>query len=284
MTDAGLTQSVAGAATSTDTGNTAPVVDNTQQQNSEPGTGINPAWKELMDVLPTQLHSLVTPHLTKWDQSAQQRVTEANQKYEPWNPLVENGYDPTMVQGLLQLIENDPQKLIDSLVEFHGLTPKEAAQVVGGQNPADVLDLDAIQPPQEFDIEQHPQFQQMKQQQEQMAQWVQQQAQKEIQDRANAEIDQELKALEAKHGAFDQKALFAFAQTIPNLTSLEQAYDAMNSYNQSILQNRPSNFAPPVLAPTGGAPAGQQVDVAKLKPQDRKHLVADILARAHQEG
>lgn len=262
-------------------------VDNAQQQ-SEQGSGINPAWNELFSVLPTSLQPLVTPHLQKWETNSQQAIQKATEQYQPWQPLAEK-YNPEMVQGLLQLIESDPQQLIDTLIEFHGLTPKEAQQVAQqtqGTNPADVLDIDSIgqAPDQQADIESHPKFLEMKQQVEQLTGYFQQQAQQQINAQANAEIDSELAALKAKHGEINEQALFAFAQTIPNLTSLEQAYDAMDAYNKSILQGSPSRNAPPVLPSFGGAPSGQQIDVKTLKPGERKSLVTQILERAHAEN
>lgn len=285
MTDAGLTSSVADAAAGSEVTPTEPT---TTPQGSEQSSGINPAWSPMLEALPTQLHHLVTPHLTQWDKNFQTEVQKAQQAYEPWKPLAESGISPEIAHGILNLMNTNPQALVENMINYYGLDLGQGQQNPEGtpNSPLDVLDLDQIQDPnaqQQFDITQHPQFQQLQLQVQQFQDYFAQQEQQKIQERANAEIDAEIAEIKKAHPDVDEKALIMFAANTPGIENMQQAYDSMVAYNQQVLQSRPTLGAPPVLAPGGGTPAAPTADVAHMDRKDTRNLVAQLLeARAAQ--
>lgn len=256
----------------------------TTPEGTEP-SGINPAWAPVLEVLPTQLHHLVTPQLQQWDKNFQTEVGKAQQQFEPWKELAESGIDPVMAHGILNLMNTNPQQLVDTMIQYYNLSQGQTPAAPGTPpNPLDQLDLDQIQAPDngQFDIESHPAFQALKLQNEQIMQGFNQRAQQEVIEKANAEIDNEIKAVQTAHPDVNVQDLIMFAANTPGIENMQQAYDNMVAYNQRVLQNRPTNGAPPVLAPTGGTPSPQATPVASMGRKDRVGLVAEILAQAAQ--
>lgn len=282
--DAGLTGNVADAAANA--GSEVTPTETTPQGTPEQQSGINPAWSPMLEALPTQLHHVVTPHLTQWDKNFQTEVQKAQQQFEPWKQLADSGIDPEMAYGILNLMNTNPQVLVENMIKYYGLDLGQGQAQPGTgtpPSPLDELNLDQIQDPnaQQVDLTQHPEFQKLQLQNQQLMQMFEQKAQEDIQARANAEIDAEIAAIKKDHPEVDEKALIMFAANTPGIQNMQQAYDSMVAYNQQVLQSRPTNLAPPVLAPGGGTPAAQSVDVAHMGRKDTRNLVAQLLeARA----
>src|SRR5678815_523547 len=89
----------------------APVGNDSAQGES---TGGNPAWQDILNVLPDSLHSTVKPALEKWDQGVQQRFQTVHSQYEPFKPFLDSGVDPQNINyalAILDKIENDPRSI-----------------------------------------------------------------------------------------------------------------------------------------------------------------------------
>src|SRR6478609_6160995 len=94
----------------------APVDTATQQQP----TGENPAWGELLGVLPSSLHQQVKPFLSKWDQGVQERLTKVQSQYDPYKDFV--GTDPEQIRAsmkLAELVASDPRGFYDNLGSYY---------------------------------------------------------------------------------------------------------------------------------------------------------------------
>lgn len=277
MSDIGLTGDVADAAAGGEV-SSEPVV---PAGSEDSGNGINPAWNPMLEQLPTSLHHLVTPHLKQWDQNFNTQVQQVQQAYEPWKQLQDAQIDPQIAYGIMQLMESNPQMLVEKMTEYYGLNAGQGQQQQS-TNPLDQLDLDGqIEPAQEFgDLTQHPEFVKLQLANQQLMQAFEQRAQEETMAKANQDIDNEINALKAKDPNLDVEALIMFAANTPNIQSMEDAFVKMNQYNQRLLESRATNFSPPVLAPTGGVGAAQVTDPAKLDNKGTKSLVVQILEAA----
>jgi hypothetical protein len=255
-----------------------------QQEISAPSdtgtsSGINPAWSELLEVVPSQLHSQVTPHLQKWDQNYQTQIQKVHSEYEPWNPILQSGVTPQDVDfalGLMNAVSTNPQEVLAALQEWingeEGSEYEEQGQYESNPQSPEYG--------QEFDISQHPKVQQMEQALQTVAQILLDQRSEEQQAAEDEALDQELTSLQEKfkdRGGFDEEYVLGIAMNDPNL-SLEQAVEKYFQVQDRILQNQ-RRPGPPILG-SGGASPSSGVDASQLGSKDTKALVAQMLAQA----
>lgn len=238
--------------------------------------GQNPAWNDVLGVIPEQFHSVITPHFQKWDQSAQERIEKANQtaaQYEPYKAFIEHGIDPEELQNGLRLmyeINNDPQKVWSALGEAYNLA-KDAGNNTA-EEPDDDDDSDPAQPNY-----QDPRFDQLQQGIELVSQIVLKEQQDKANAQADAELDRELKSLKEKHGDYDENYVLALMR---NGATGEEAVQAFTEMRNSLLQNNPRPFAPTVMGNSGGGSGvpSQAIDPKTLTSKGTRDLVAQMLA------
>lgn len=236
---------------------------------------INPAWEELLGVVPSQLHSQVTPHLSKWDQNFQSKINEVHSQYEPWKKYHEGGVSPDDVDyalGLLNALSENPNEVIKALNEW-----------VGTENPEQQGQLNQTQP-QQFDqngeddpILSHPKFKEMEQAVNTMAQIILSQRESEQQAAADEELENDLQTLKDEMGDFDEDLVLALASQGEDFTydDLKKAVETVQAKTKVVRQP-----GPPVLG--GGAAIPAEVP----KPSndaERRQLVANMLRQATQD-
>lgn len=235
---------------------------------------INPAWSDLLGVVPSQLHSQVTPHLTKWDQNFQSKINEVHSQYEPWKKYQDGGVSPDDVDyalGLLNALSENPTEVIKALQEW-----------VGAENPEQQGQFNQTQPqqitPGEDDpILSHPKFKEMEQAVNTMAQIILSQRESEQQAAADAELETDLESLREQYGEFDEELVLALASQGDNFdfAALENAVKTVQDKTKVVRQP-----GPPVLG------AGAAIPAEVPKPQndaERRQLVANMLRQATQD-
>jgi hypothetical protein len=250
------------------------------QQQQQPG---NPAWQEFLDVLPSQLHPVVTPVLQKWDKGVQSRFEQVQSQYAPYKQFLDNGVNPNDIEvalGIAQQINGDPRQFYNALTEYlqeNGLLDDQGQQ--DGYSPEFDLGDDTQYGEQQED----PRLQEFEQQQAAMANWILQQEQQRTEQQADQELDQELNQLQEKYGEFDMGYVLSLAVSGMPLE------DAVNKYQQLVQQIQqsptPGSMVPRVMSPGGGLPA-ENVDPTKMSSGDTKNLVAQMLAssKAQRQG
>lgn len=271
-----------------DVSGTAPEID--YNQGTGPDTSgstgnDNPAWKSFMDVLPTSLHETVKPVLRDWDknyQGVQQQYSEVQSKFSPYADIIE-GADPEQLQSAMmiaQMIESDPRSFYDSMGDYYKdeWGQGQQGQVDDGDEEFSISDPNHP----DFDITQHPKFQELMGNQQTMAEYLAGNIQQQQEAEAEADIDEEWNAAQEKHGnALDEQSVFSLA--LGNKISIEQAADYyMQNVNKIRSQPRANGTAPRVVSPQGGIPS-TQTDPANMSDKETRSLVAQILAQAQQE-
>ncbi len=229
------------------------------------------------------MHSQVVPHFQKWDKNYQDSIQKVHSQYEPWKPFIEQGYTPEDVNfgiSLIQALTNNPQELASALnewIEAEGSNGNEFEQQGQnestpqfGQNP-------------DFDITQHPAFQQQDQALRTMAEILLSQRQAEQEAAADAELENEFKSLREEfkeRGEFDEEYVLGVAMNDPNI-DLRGAVEKYFEIQDKMLaqQRRPG---PPVLGSGGAIPSGGIP--RNLEDKDRRALVAQMLAQAQQNS
>lgn len=251
-------------------------VEDTQGQEQQ-GTGINPAWNELLDSIPSQLHSIVTPHLQKWDQNYQAGIGKVHSQYESYKPFVDQGITADQINYGLQLLdafESRPQDIYAAMQQAFG--EQQAEEVDPTQN----FDEQG-QESTPIDISQHPAFQELTGMVNTMAQLLVQQSTQESEAQADSELEQEFAAAKQEIGDFDEKWVLVQMMANEDLT----VKDAAQQYQQFVKgllteNNRPG---PRVLSPGGSTP-NPGVTPNQLDDKGRRSLVAQMLAEAQQNA
>src|SRR5688572_27960889 len=214
--------------------------------------GINPAWQEVLGVIPEDRHEPVTPYFQKWDQSANERITKANESlkvWEPYQPLVDHGIPMDQIHESLQLhqtLMNNPMELYEALQKSYGLSGNEEEES-GEEETA------PNQVPKEF--------QQLQGVTKQMAEWIVQQEQEKKHEAENAALDRALEAAKEKYGEFDEA--YVLSQMAFKDMSADKAVEEYKKFEESLLQSKPRPFAPNVMGGTSsgsGYPSQQPIN------------------------
>lgn len=247
------------------------------------GGGKNPAWSKMLEKLPTEFHSIIEPDLREWDQNFSTKTQEVQSRYEPYSFLIDDHVDPENVKSALQitaLIEADPQKFHEQMGEFYKDQWGQGQEVSQGTPPAEPeFSLDGEENP-EFDITQHPKFQELSKNQEALAQYLAQEIEAKKQAEADREIEAEETRLKDKYGEYNQKFVYSYA--VQNEVTLEEAVKEYHDMVKEIKSApRASDSAPGVFAPSGGVPSSNP-NPGKLSDKETRQLVAEMAARANQ--
>jgi hypothetical protein len=252
-----------------------------QQATDSTVPSVNPAWSELLGVVPEQLHSQVTPHLSKWDQNFQSKINEVHSQYEPWKPIIDQGATPDDVNyalGLLNALSENPQEVIKALTEWAGAESSTEQQGQFNQTQQQV-------DPNDDPILSHPKFQEMQKNMEAMAQIILSQREQEQQAQADQELETDLSTLREKYkdrGDFDEEYVLTLAANSDkfDFNALEKAVEKFYEKRDGILSSkRPPG--PPVLGSGGAIPASAP-DIKNATDSERRQIIAGMLAQAQQ--
>lgn len=219
--------------------------------------------------------AIVEPYLQKWDSNVTKRFQDLHAKYQPYEQLgdVESLQQALYVQ---QLIDNDPQQVLNALAEALGVQVGPA-QGLGQQQQGNQAEV-----PEEFEglpVGFVQKFQQQQQALEAMAQMMlsnQQSAQEQAED---AELDNLISSLKQQHGEFDEEFVLA------KMMSGAKPEDAIQAYNGLVQQaiNQRGQQIPqiPILGGGGSIPQENNKGVTELSRNETKNLVANFLAAAN---
>lgn len=253
-------------------------IDNNQQQVQSQGNGINPAWNELLGVVPSQLHSQVMPHLQKWDQNFQTKVNEVHSQYDGWKPIIDGGVTPQdadFALGLMNAISTNPQEVLSALQEW---IENEGGEGDPNQQYDEQGQYNQSELPEGMpDISQHPAYLELQSAVQDMAQILLGQREEEQSQQEEAKLDEELNAAKEKYGEYDERYVLGLVLNDPEMT-VEKAVEEYQELTNKILgnQRRPG---PPILGSGGNSP-NTRVDPRQMSSKDTRSYVANILAQA----
>jgi hypothetical protein len=258
-----------------------PIDDGGQVQDNSPDAGDvpgpNPAWNDVLNVLPEQFHQVVTPHFQKWDQAAQSKIEAANSSlkdFEGFKPFVEHGINPQEVEQGLRLmweINNNPENVYKALAEAYKFGEQVAPVAkpnVDGDNDDDEDTPYGIDPEISSKLEQHDGLLQA------VAQIVLNDAQAKESAAADSALEKELSTLKEKHGDYDEEYV------LTKMLNGASGEDAVKSYQDLVQRLSPKPFAPNVLGSNGGGTGlpSQAIDPTQLSGKETRDLVAQMLA------
>lgn len=260
---------------------------------------------DFLQRVPPEHRPILEPYVKQWDAGVTRRFQELHGRLQPWEQL---GADPETVQQALQvfeLLDSNPQMLYEFLQQELGLSPQQAAQQVVQQQGYPASPSQGY--PQVPQPSQYPQQQTYGGQQNQLGQvqglppefqqkfetfertlqalaehtLMQHQAQQQAQE--DSQLDQYLNQLRQEFGDFDEdyvlvkmhQGMDGGAAVQEYLGLVQQAMNQAGRSGQSVQL--------PTLSGTGAAPQEPQT-VTKLKSNDVKSIVANLLEQVNSQG
>lgn len=245
------------------------------------GSNINPAWNDLLGVVPQMLHSQVTPHLEKWDRNYQESLNKVHSQYAPYKPFLEGGINPDQINYALQLvnaIDERPADVIQALQEYAGLTEEQAQQVQQGAS-GQQGQVEETEVPEWLN---HPEFKGMKQMVETMARLMVQQNYSQQEQMEDQMLSDELDSLHEQFGDYDEEWVLTRAANNPNVPLEEH----VKAYQEFVTQIRTESRRPPGprVMGAGGVAPDNQVDMSKLDGKGRRAMISQMLQGAAQQN
>lgn len=247
-------------------------------QGSSDGSGVNPAWNDVLGIVPQELHSQVTPHLRNWDQGVQHKIQQVQSDWAPFNEFKEAGVSPEHLRmglGILQAIESDPKQVYDLLAQQLNISAEP------GQGETEQKLSEEFQAlPQEVQ-DKLQMFDAMQKQLDTVTQWAstQQQnwTQQQSQQQEDHALEETMSGLKSKYGNFDEHYVLS------QMLSGAKPDDAVKAYQSLVEQitteaQRPK--APKILGSGSIVPGETGLDPRKMDGKQTKDLVAQMLAQA----
>lgn len=252
-------------------------------QNEAPGP--NPAWNDVLSILPEQFHSVVTPKFQEWDNAAQSRIEALNstvKEFEAYKPFVEHGISPDeLEQGvrLMYEIQNNPQGVYEALANAYNFNQQAANPAAAESNNAEEENAEnplALPPEVMEKLNQHDGLLQA------VSQIVLNDAQAKQAAQADIALEKELEttAKELNLEAYDEDYV------LTKMLNGMSAKDAFASYQSLMQRLTPQPFAPSVLGSNGGGTGlpSNAIDPTKLSGSETRNLVAQMLEKAAQQN
>lgn len=235
--------------------------------------GMNPAWNDLLNQVPQELHEKIAPTLKQWDQNFQNQVQKVQSEYEPWKDITKN-YDPETASfglNLLSALETNPREVYDRIGQFYKFAEEQQAASTSTDQG------------QETDTGEDPygygsKLKQLEEHNELIARTLLEKQQAEQQAQEDAALEQELTSLQEKYkqnGPFDQ--FFVLARAQANGGDIEKGVQEFYQWRDQQMQ---SYVPKPLIMGTGGGLPLQNTDVTKMGNKDVKNLMVEILETA----
>lgn len=251
----------------------------TDSSNSGPveTESINPAWNDLLGVLPDPFKPLVTPHLKKWDQN----FSSVQAKYKPFDTFVEQGISPedlVNAHQIFKVLNDNPKAIYDRMVETFGeewglnKPPTSPAVQAQGQNSVaeeETFDFGNSHP----GLENDPKYQELIANQKILAEYLYGQQQAQQQAAEDAKLEAEVAELKAKYGDFPEDVVFSLA--LNSKMTLEQAVNRVMQLSGGRQQQSTSSI--PQIMPTNGGIPSNALDVTSLSPKDTRGLALSFI-------
>lgn len=251
------------------------------QGGEENTPGPNPAWNDVLSVIPEQFHQVITPHFQQWDQAAQAKIEAANaslKEYEAYKPFREHDISSQEIEQGLRLmyeINNNPENVYNALQNAYkfGQAPSPVASAEGAGNEEDEEEL-GIDPEIAEKLSQHDGLLQA------VSQIVLNEQQAKQNAAADAALDKEIEGLKSEHGDFDEDYV------LTKMLNGASGADAVKSYQALVQSITPKPFAPNVLGSSNGGNGipSNAIDPTKLSGKETRDLVAQMLAQAAKQA
>lgn len=251
----------------------------------------NPAWDELLALLPEDMQALVQPKLKEWDQGVQTKIKDLHTQYEPYKDIAKNQVpveDIEQAMALVAALQQDPEQVVKDAIEAFGLdfVAKELAATQTTE-PSTTTEPDPFAEAG-LDISKHPEFVQMKEALEQITGKVEQEFTAKEEAAAIEQHEKYLDELAEEHGEFDKQYVTTLmVNGLDGVKAVKQYQDIVNQAAAKLAGESKAVNTPPVVmggdGNTGSGIPDNAVNLGKLTRTDANNLALDMIAKMRQE-
>lgn len=239
---------------------------------------INPAWNDVLNVIPESLHSQITPHLQKWDEGVQTRINETQSRYSGWDPFVQNNVSPEIAAAALQLaesIQRDPRRFYDEMGAHYKFTPAQQKAIE-----------DAVEDGEEIpNPTNDPRIDELNNKVQLMARILVEEKQKQTKAQQDAEedrvLDEALNGLKAKLG--DRYNEQQILQLMNGFDDPAKAWEFVESMTQPKALEGRVMPAPRVMGSGGQIPITGNKHPSLMTNDETETLIAEMLTISNRE-
>lgn len=249
-------------------------------------------WADILDGLPDEFVSQLTPKLKVWDQNVGEKIRSVHAQYEPYKPLIEGQADPLRLQqaqALVEQLEADPNSVVANMIEHFGLdfVNKAALEALAVEDPSS--EDYGLDDEDDDKLLNHPLISQMKQTLDAIAEKEAEKAENERKTQAQTTFEQTLTQLETDHGAFDKMYVTALmSQGVNGAEAVKQYHDTVNQAAAKLAGQQVQTTTPPPVVMGGDGNTGSgipdnAVRLGDLSNNDTTALVKQMIEAANAQ-
>ena len=247
-----------------------------EDSTDEPESG-NPAWDELLDVLPKSLHGMVKPVLDKW----QSGIDSEFEKIAPYRKFADADVNPQIIEASMDLarqVQSNPKAVYDELAQRYGWSAAQQIVEEASENLEEAEEMDLFD-----DSESTSELKALKSELDALKSTITSQQEASEQEALSNQIEESLQSLGKEAGDFDQEAVvrraMLLADDYPDADIAQLIQAGYEQYSGEVEKMRSAIKKAPRVA-GGSANKSPAAPVKTLNTrEDRINAIEEIVKR-----
>ena len=252
-------------------------VEEVEEDSTDEPESRNPAWDELLDVLPKSLHGMVKPVLDKW----QSGIDSEFEKIAPYRKFADADVNPQIIEASMDLarqVQSNPKAVYDELAQRYGWSAAQQMVEEASDNLEEAEEMDLFD-----DSESTSELKALKSELDALKSTITSQQQASEQEALSNQIEESLQSLGKEAGDFDQEAVvrraMLLADDYPDADIAQLIQAGYEQYSGEVEKMRSSIKKAPRVA-GGSANKSPAAPVKTLNTrEDRINAIEEIVKR-----
>ena len=252
-------------------------VEEVEEDSTDEPESRNPAWDELLDVLPKSLHGMVKPVLDKW----QSGIDSEFEKIAPYRKFADADVNPQIIEASMDLarqVQSNPKAVYDELAQRYGWSAAQQMVEEASDNLEEAEEMDLFD-----DSESTSELKALKSELDALKSTITSQQEASEQEALSNQIEESLQSLGKEAGDFDQEAVvrraMLLADDYPDADIAQLIQAGYEQYSGEVEKMRSSIKKAPRVA-GGSANKSPAAPVKTLNTrEDRINAIEEIVKR-----
>ena len=252
-------------------------VEEVEEDSTDEPESRNPAWDELLDVLPKSLHGMVKPVLDKW----QSGIDSEFEKIAPYRKFADADVNPQIIEASMDLarqVQSNPKAVYDELAQRYGWSAAQQMVEEASDNLEEAEEMDLFS-----DSESTSELKALKSELDALKSAITSQQEASEQEALSNQIEQSLQSLGKEAGDFDQEAVvrraMLLADDYPDADIAQLIQAGYEQYSGEVEKMRSAIKKAPRVA-GGSANKSPAAPVKTLNTrEDRINAIEEIVKR-----